>query len=313
MLDPKRSHAPETARMMDSASSWVLFDAALGQLGWWPDSEEAPIRLLRTLTTRSGTGAEPWSDTLMYDQFLAIGLAYRGHLHQAYRVDRRLLLNPSASRFSAMCDPFLDLSLMGVIPESQAARTFRRALDRGTAWPIPYFDNARQLRGLPWWLARRDTASLARFAHRAGQEARRQRSAQGQLRTRYLHLAATAYLALARADSAQALALFRAIPDTLCLKNDCYAEKLTEARLLNSLGQPDRAGAVLDRWVWSGGPLFGLGMLEEGRIAERLGQRKKAIDCYQFVVDVWRHADPELEPYVREARAGLERLAAVRS
>jgi hypothetical protein len=30
------------------------------------------------------------------------------------------------------------------------------------------------------------------------------------------------------------------------------------------------------------------------------------------VVDVWRHADPELEPYVREARAGLQRLAGER-
>jgi hypothetical protein len=62
--------------------------------------------------------------------------------------------------------------------------------------------------------------------------------------------------------------------------------------------------------VWSSGPLFGLGKLEQGRIAERLGQRQKAIDCYQFVVDVWRHADPELEPYVREARAGLARAGA---
>jgi serine/threonine-protein kinase len=310
MLDPKRSHAPETARMIDSASSWVLFDAALGQLGWWPDSEEAPNRLLRALATRSGTGADPWSDTLMHDQFLAIGLAYRGHLHEAYRVDRRLILNPSASPFSATWDPFPDLSLMGVIPESLAANTFSRALEPGTAWPMPDFENVRQLRGLPWWLARRDTASLARFAHRAEQEAGHQRSGRGKLRSRYLHLAATAYLALARADSAEALRLFQAIPDTLCLKNDCYNERLTEARLLNSLGQPKQAAAVLDQWVWSSGPLFGLGVLEQGRIAERLGQRKKAIDCYQFVVNVWPHADPELEPYVREALAGLARARA---
>jgi hypothetical protein len=68
---------------------------------------------------------------------------------------------------------------------------------------------------------------------------------------------------------------------------------------------------VLDRWVWTGlGPFFVLGVLERGRIAERLGERRKAIDSYQFVVDVWRHADPELEPYVREARAALERLRA---
>ena len=48
------------------------------------------------------------------------------------------------------------------------------------------------------------------------------------------------------------------------------------------------------------------------RIDPTVGERQKARDSYQFVLDVWRHADPELEPYVREARAGLERLAAER-
>jgi hypothetical protein len=81
--------------------------------------------------------------------------------------------------------------------------------------------------------------------------------------------------------------------------------------LLAAEGQAQQAGAVLDQWVWKAeGPFFVLGRLEQGRIAEGLGERQKAIDSYQFVVDVWRHADPELEPYVREARAGLERLAA---
>ena len=54
---------------------------------------------------------------------------------------------------------------------------------------------------------------------------------------------------------------------------------------------------------------FVLGVLERGRIAEGLGERQKAIESYQFVVDVWRHADPGLERCVSEARAGLERLA----
>ena len=131
---------------------------------------------------------------------------------------------------------------------------------------------------------------------------------------RFLHAAATAYLALARTDSAEALGLFQAIPDTLCIENDCYYQKLTEARLLNAVGQARQAGAVLDRWVWSGGggPFFVLGVLERARIAEGLGERQKARDAYQFVEDAWRHADPELEPYVREARAGQERLAAER-
>jgi hypothetical protein len=160
-------------------------------------------------------------------------------------------------------------------------------------------------------MARRDTASLARFAGRAGQEARKQTSARGKLQSRYLHAAATAYIALARPDSVRALHLFQTIPDTLCLENDCYYEKLIEARLLTSQGLARQAGVVLDQWIWSvGGPLFVIGMLERGRIAEGLGERQKARDSYQFVIDVWRHPDPELEPYVREARAGLERLAA---
>ena len=310
LLDPDRSHTPETARMIETASPGDLFQGGLSALGWWADSGEVGVRVARALTRRSGTGADFLSDTLMYDQYLALELTYRGHLHQAYAADRRLLLDPNASRFSEFLDPFLSLSLLGVIPESLAATSFGRAFEPGTVWPMPTFGTARQLQGLPWWLARRDTASLARFALRAGQEARTQRSARGKLGGRYLHAAATAYVALAQGDSVRALRLFQAIPDTLCLENDCYYGKLTEARLFRALGQARQAGAVLDRWVWIGGDvLFVLGVLERGHIAEDLGERQKARDSYQFVVDVWRHADAELEPYVREARSGLELLS----
>jgi serine/threonine-protein kinase len=309
MLDPARSRAPETARMIDSASAQVLFGAGLMHLGWWADSGEAEVQLARALTLRSGTGVDPLSDTLMYDQYLALELAYRGHLREAYATDRRLLLDASASPFSEFLDPFLSLSLLGVIPESLASTTFGHALDPGKAWPMPPLNVARQLRGLPWWQTRRDTASLGRFALRAEQEARTQTSIRGKLQGRYLHAAATAYLALARADSVRALGLFQAIPDTLCLENDCYYEKLTEARLLNVLGQARQAGAVLDRWVWRGGnALFVLGVLEQARIAEGLGERDKATQSYQFVVDVWRRADPQLQPFVVEARNGVARM-----
>jgi serine/threonine-protein kinase len=309
MLDPERSHAPETARMIDNASAQQLFGAGMMHLGWWADSGEAGVRLLRALTRRSGTGVDPWSDTLMYHQYLALELAYRGHLQEAYATDSRLLLDPSASPFSDFRDPFRALALLGVIPESVTSTTFGHALEPGQAWPMSPLGTARQLRGLPWWLARRDTASLAQFALRAGQETRTQSSARGKLRGRYLQAAATAYLALARADSVRALRLFQSIPDTLCLENDCFYEKLIEARLLTAQGQARQAGAVLDRWVWSGGgPLFVLGILERGRIAEGLGQRQKATDSYQFVIDVWRRADPQLQPFVVEARTALTQL-----
>jgi hypothetical protein len=201
-----------------------------------------------------------------------------------------------------------------VIPDSLAASTYARAFEPGNAWPIPPYNiQARHLRGLPWWQARGDTASLARFALRAEQEARTQTTGLGKLRGRYLHAAATAYLELARGDSAGALRLFQSIPDTLCIVNICYYEKLVEARLLAAAGQAQQAGAVLDQWVWKAeGPFFVLGRLEQGQIAEKLGEHRKARDSYQFVVDAWRHPDPELEPYVREARAGLERMSGER-
>jgi len=246
----------------------------------------------------------------MYDQALAYELAFRGHLHEAYATDRRLLLDPHATRFWNFWDPFRALALLGVIPESLSARTFGQALEPGKAWPISRVFTERQLRGLPWWLARRDTASIARFALRAEQEARSQTSARGKLQGRYLHDAAAAYLALARADSVRALGLFQSIPDTLCIVNDCFYEKLIEARLLTSQSQAREAGAVLDRWLYwiDEGPLFVLGVLEQGRIAEGLGERDKATQSSQFVVDVWRHADPQLQPVVVEARNALARI-----
>jgi serine/threonine-protein kinase len=314
MLDPVRSHTPEAARMIDTASTRALSAAASfgpgGQLGWWADSGEAAIRLLRELITRTGNGAYPWTDSLMYHQFLANALAYRGHMHEAYAADGTLLLDRNASRFTNFRDPFLSLSLLGAIPESLAATTFGQAFEPGNAWEVPPAKRqARQLRGLPWWLARRDTASIARFALRAEQEARSQTSAKGKLRSRYLHLAATAYLALARADSVRALRLFRSIPDTLCLENDCFYEKLIEARLLASQGRARQAGEVLDLWVWRAeGPLYVLGMLDRARIAESLGEREKAMQSYLFVVDVWRRPDPELQPFVVEARNALTRM-----
>jgi len=310
MLDPAKSHAPETARLIDSASPLVLFRAGVEHLGPGADSEEAGIRITRELTQRSGNGADPWSDTLMYHQYLAVLLAYRGHLKEAYAVDRRLLLDPDASPFSTFGDPFLDLALLGAIPESLAAAHFGRALRSPEVWSRRGFAGPpRPLSGLPWWLARRDSVSLRRFTARAGEEAVRQQEATARLNARYLHAASTAYLVLVRGDSVQALRLLQAIPDTLCIVNDCYFQKLTEARVLDALGRTSEARAVLDRWIWSAaGDQYVLGVLELGRLAERMCEREKANRSYQFVVDVWRRADPELQPYVAEARNALARL-----
>ncbi|HET9706951.1 MAG TPA: BTAD domain-containing putative transcriptional regulator, partial [Gemmatimonadales bacterium] len=307
LLDPERSHIPETVQIIDSIPAWVLFDAATSHIRWWTDSGEAAIRLLRALNLQGSAVHDGW-DAAMNPQFLAYELVYRGHLQEAYAVDRSLLHTPGRL-FWNFFDPFRALALLGAVPESLSAETFGQALEPGRAWWIsPYFTD-RRLQGLPWWLARRDTASLARFVRRAEREARLQRNGRGKLQSRYLHAAATAYLALARADSVRALRLFQSIPDTLCIVNDCSYEKLIEARLLTSQGEARQAAAILDRWVWSGeGPLFVLGVMERARSAETLGERQKAMDSYQYVADVWRRADPELQHFVVEARNALARL-----
>jgi hypothetical protein len=50
--------------------------------------------------------------------------------------------------------------------------------------------------------------------------------------------------------------------------------------------------------------------LERARVAERLGERDAAARDYQYVADIWRRADPQLQPYVEEAKEGLVRVSA---
>lgn len=197
-----------------------------------------------------------------------------------------------------------------------AVAAFGRSLESGAPWGGLNNFTPRHLRGLPWWLGRRDTLSLARFVERANEVAARGvASPVMTLRVRLLGAMATAYLALARGDSATALRRLEAIQDTLCLSdefaNNCFHLNLTRARLLEAKGELRRAGDLLELWRWDVGkdPVFVLATLDLGRIAERLGEREQATERYRFVTEVWRQADPELEPYVTEAREALERLA----
>jgi hypothetical protein len=285
-------------------------------LAWWTDSAETAVIVMRELATgrHDLTGAPPWvADSVMWPQHLASALAFRGHLHAAAETDRRLLADPTGVSFTSSDDPFPDLALFGIIPDSSARRQFSAAWGRSADWGVgPLFRPPRHLRGLPWWLSRSDTASLARFGRHAAEIAGGSASYRAVLRGRYFSAAATAYLSLARSDSEQALRQFEAIPEALCMAGGCFFEKFTLARLLIARGDDRHAASVLDRWSWVDGntPSAVLAVLERGRIAERLGDRNKAVECYQFVANAWRRADPELRVYVEEALAGLTRLSA---
>jgi hypothetical protein len=80
-------------------------------------------------------------------------------------------------------------------------------------------------------------------------------------------------------------------------------------QLLSARHEDRKAAALLDHTLAElKVPSDVLWQLERARVEERLGQREKAVYDYQYVANVWRRADPELQPYVTEAREGLARL-----
>jgi hypothetical protein len=72
---------------------------------------------------------------------------------------------------------------------------------------------------------------------------------------------------------------------------------------LGKLEQAERAFRAL--WQQD----FTAARLQLARVLERMGRRAEARAAYQFVSSAWRHADPELQPQVEEARQAIRRLS----
>jgi tetratricopeptide (TPR) repeat protein len=54
--------------------------------------------------------------------------------------------------------------------------------------------------------------------------------------------------------------------------------------------------------------LYPRSFLARGRLYEQLGEREKAAAAYSRFLELWKAADPSLQPQLREARAGLGRV-----
>jgi tetratricopeptide (TPR) repeat protein len=77
--------------------------------------------------------------------------------------------------------------------------------------------------------------------------------------------------------------------------------------LARDLGRTDLAERAF-RALWSqrdGVPA----RMQLARALERRGRAAEALDAYRYVVYAWRHADPELQPLVAEARRAIVRLS----
>ena len=248
------------------------------------DSAETAVWLARMLV-QSQSRRAPMSYPRDANSTLVQSLATRGHLKEAYEALRKMPVAADGSAFF-----FLQLSELGAIPKDTADAVFRGWLKQP--------DFRLVIFSLPWWSMQGDTASIRAVMRRG-----RLKPDTGEARDAALN--GTMYLALARHDTAEVLRRLPGSPD--------WPENIQLwARLLEAQGKDSAAAAVLD-WHDSGGPLYVLQRLEQAKIAERLGDRDEARRSYQFVVDMWRRADPELRPYVSDARAALMRLSGEKS
>ncbi|UCG85385.1 MAG: protein kinase [Gemmatimonadota bacterium] len=283
LLDPGRADDPDTEQALAALSLEGLFQTWY-DLKWWPDPDEAAVRVARSWAERDeATGGR---------ELLAVTLAYRGHLREA------LLL--AEKRLPAL---YASLVRLGAVPHDSAAAVFAQWLAEGNGVGI--------YQALTWWMQQRDTASLQRAATR-WDSVRAQLPPERQPRTDDAARTTRAYLALARGDTLEALRRLEDIPNwPQCYY--CYDVQLTRARVLTQLGRYREAAELLDHMPFE--RLFApaseavVAALERGRVHERLGNGDAAIRAYSYVVDAWRNADPQLQPFVQEARLALQRLA----
>jgi hypothetical protein len=298
------------ARLLDSADTGVLREV-VDLTSTWQDSGEVALHLARLYVARRRPelGSEAW-----LPDFLAKRLAYRGHLKEA-----RVVLDDRVG------ETFAGLALLGAIPPDTAsvvAELWHREPESLIGDPWPRHISEVKILATPaiamWWAERGDISRLRALSARADSMTRTfgpacKRNCDSPIPPDVAFLRATpdlvrATLALARRDTAEALSGLLALPDSAVAHD--WRVRLLKFRLLAATGNDRDAIREFDpRILPPLSPLWVLGMLERGRISERRGEREKATECYQFVVDVWRHADPELQRHVSEAREGLARLA----
>ncbi|GLC23839.1 AAA family ATPase [Roseisolibacter agri] len=266
-----------TASLGDLAMAFVL-------LANWPDAAAVPVRILRQgeIVARRER-PEVWTRDV--EPMLRAQLDHRGRL-----AERRALGGEAIAPAALVRD-----AILGAVPQAVGDSAAAAWLAGDAPWSDP--------QPLVWLAERADTLALRRFLARA------ERTPSARI--------ARAYVALARRDTAGALAQLRTLDWRDC-PTRCVANDVLRARLLLATGAVAEArtlvaGGSPAAWQQPPSAYDVLWMLTRARVAERVGDRARAAADYRSVVGLWATADAPLQPLVAEARAGLRRATAQRN
>jgi tetratricopeptide (TPR) repeat protein/tRNA A-37 threonylcarbamoyl transferase component Bud32 len=294
LLDPERAQSAAVEAALDTLSDLAMAHA-ITHLQYYPDSAESAVRVARAWAERS-------SGSLSDLRWL---LAFRGHVDEAYQVlEQSDWRTPQVTNWFAQ-STFAELALLGALPDD----TVRAVYD---AWLSAGYGQGTYLANR-WRADRGDTVSLQRIIQISEIGLGQLRGAQhpDTALVWWASQCATAYLSLARGDTTAALEEFDTLKEWPAVPW-AYKERLTRAQLLAAVGRDEEAATILDQIPSVGyvpGPVEVIWILERARVNDRLGNREKAVESYSYVMDVWRNADPLLQPFVTEARTALARLA----
>lgn len=125
-------------------------------------------------------------------------------------------------------------------------------------------------------------------------------------------------IALAEKKYDVAVARFRA--RSVDMDFDCGATCVSPrlAQAFDMGGKPDSAIAVYEKYlgtkdrgrIYADAMFLGPSLKRLGELYEAKGDREKAAKSYAEFVDLWKNADPELQPSVKDVQSRLSRLRA---
>ena len=276
--DPKVS-VSELQSLLDTLPPRVVQKAytAIERL---PDTTETTVRILRTGVKRAPNPGAASS----VSNALASQLALHGHIDEAWSI--------AAANKSYLA---AEIAGLGLVPTDSALKIVRPWInERNDAFFVTMVVLA--MAG--------DTASLLAQVPKMERAAAVDTSPNAPV-IKYVLSALRAYAALARHDTTHATQLFAALPDSvLTIPFDLFLR----ARLVGRQ-DPKSAIELLERYSPSADLLFVARELERGRLAEKIGDRERAVDAFSYVAAIWAKADHrQLKDAAKEANDALKRL-----